>query len=115
MAMINFDSYVKNILETLRVCGVPAIAMRGLCDPDELFTGEDLNGSVGVNIASGYANALGHGDIYIYKGHNGDVKGAELKNVSLNFLSIIRGNGMFYGARYQTIKNTYSNNYVIYF
>lgn len=42
MAMINFDSYVKNILETLRVCGVPTIAMRGLCDPDKLFTGEDL-------------------------------------------------------------------------
>ena len=113
--MINFDSYVKNVLGTLNVCGVPNMAMRGCCDDDELFLGADLYGSVGVYIADGYANSLGHGDMYIFKGNNCEVKGVLLNNVSSNFLSIIRGNGMLYGARYQTIKNTYSNNYAIYF
>jgi len=113
--MINFDSYVKNVLGTLNVCGVPNMAMRGCCDDDELFLGADLYGSVGVNIADGYANSLGHGDMYIFKGNNCEVKGVLLNNVSSNFLSIIRGNGMLYGARYQTIKNTYSNNYAFYF
>ena len=51
--MINFDSYVKNVLGTLNVCGVPNMAMRGCCDDDELFLGADLYGSVGVNIADG--------------------------------------------------------------
>ena len=113
--MINFDSYVKNVLGTLNVCGVPNMAMRGCCDDDELFLGADLYGSVGVNIADGYANSLGHGDMYIFKGNNCEVKGVLLNNVSSNFLSIIRGNGLLYGARYQTIKNTFSNEYVIYF
>lgn len=113
--MVNFDFYVKNVLGTLRVCGVPTMAMKGLCDPDELFKGADLDGSVGVNIADAYINALGHGDMYIYKGNHGEVKGVELTNVSPKFLSIIKGNQMLYGVRYQTIRVNYSNNYVIYF
>ena len=113
--MVPFDSYVKNVLGTLQVCGVPTMPMRGCCDDDNLFSGADLYGSVYVTIADGYAGALGHGDMCIFKGNNGEVKGFLLTNVSSNFLSIIRGNGMLYGARYQTIKNTYSNNYAIYF
>lgn len=113
--MVIFDSYVKNVLGTLKVCGVPTMAMRGCCDNDNLFPGADPYGSVGVNIADGYANSLGHGDMYIFKGNNSDVKGVLLNNVSPHFLSLIRGNGMLYGSRYQTIKNTYSNNYAIYF
>ena len=114
-SMVNFDSYVKNVLGTLNVCGVPTMAMRGLCDDDGLFVGADLDSSVGVNIADSYVNSLGHGDMCIFKGNNGEVKGILLTNVSSNFLSIIRGNGLLYGARYQTIKNTFSNEYVIYF
>ena len=113
--MVNFDSYVKNILATLRVCSVPTMAMRGCCDDDNLFPGADLNGSAYVTIADGYATALGHGDMCIFKGNNGEVKGVLLTMVSPNFLSIIRGNGMLYGARYRTIQVNYSNNYVIYF
>lgn len=113
--MANFDSYVKNVLGTLKACGVPTMATRGLCDPDKLFTGADLYGSVAIHIADGYANALGHGDMYIYKGNNGEVKGVELTNVSPNFLSLIKGNQMLYGVRYQTIRVNYSNNYVICF
>lgn len=115
MTMVNFDSYLKNVLGTLNVCGVPTMAMKGLCDDDGLFVGTDLDSSVGVNIADSYVNSLGHGDMYIYKGRNGEVKGVELTNVSSNFLSIIRGNQMLYGVRYQTIRQNYSNNYVIYF
>lgn len=113
--MANFDSYVKNILGTLKVCGVPTLAMRGCCDDDNLFPDADLYGSAFVNITDGYATTLGHGDMCIFKGNNGEVKGVLLTNVSSNFLSIIRGNGMLYGARFQTIKNTDSNNYAIYF
>lgn len=113
--MINFDSYVKNVLGTLKVCGVPTMAMRGCCDDDDLFPGADLYGSVGVNIADSFMGALGHGDMYIYKGNNNEVKGLILNNVSSNFLNIIKGNQMLYGSRYQTIKLLYSNNYVIYF
>lgn len=113
--MANFDFYVKNVLNTLNVCGVPTMAMRGCCDDDDLFLGADLYKSVGVNIADSYVGALGHGDMYIYKGSSDEVKGVLLTNVSSNFLSIIRGNGMLYGARYKNIKNTYSNNYAIYF
>lgn len=113
--MAIFDSYVKNVLGTLKVCGVPTMAMRGCCDDDNLFPGADLYGSVGVNIADGFASALGHGDMYIYKGNNNEVIGVILNNVSSNFLNIIKGNQMLYGSRYQTIKLLYSNNYVIYF
>ena len=113
--MINFDSYVKNVLGTLKVCGVPTMAMRGCCDDENLFVGADLYGSVGVNIADGYENALGHGDMYIFKGNNGDVKGVLLCNVSSNFLSIVRGNGMLYGARYKSINSLYCNEYAFYF
>lgn len=113
--MINFDYYVKNVLETLKVCGVPTMAMRGCCDDDDIFTGADLYGSVGVIIADGYAEALGHGDMSIIKGNSGEVKGVLLTSVSSNFLSIIRGNGMLYGARYKTTELLYSNDYVIYF
>lgn len=113
--MVNFDSYVKNVLGTLNVRGVPTMAMRGCCDDDDLFAGADLYGSVGVNIADGYANALGHGDMYIFKGNNGEVKGVLLCKVSSNFLSIVRGNGMLYGARYKSIKSLYSNKYAFYF
>ena len=113
--MANFDSYVKNVLGTLKVCGVPTMAMRGCCDDDNLFSGADLYGSVSVTIADGYANALGHGDMCIFKGSGGDVKGVRLANVSSNFLSIIKSNGMLYGLKYRTIKPLYSNNYAIYF
>lgn len=113
--MASFDSYVKNILGTLNVCGVPTMATRGCCDDDNLFPGSDLYGSAYVAIADGYATALGHSNMCIFKGNNGDVKGVLLSKVTSDFLSIIRGNGMLYGARYQTIKNTYSNNYAIYF
>lgn len=113
--MAIFDSYVKNVLGTLKVCGVPTMAMRGCCDDDNLFPSADLYGSVGVNIADGFASALGHGDMYIYKGNNNEVIGVILNNVSSNFLNIIKGNQMLYGFRYQTIKLLYSNNYVIYF
>lgn len=40
--MASFDSYVKNVLGTLKVCGVPTMAMRGCCDDDNLFSGADL-------------------------------------------------------------------------
>ena len=113
--MANFDSYAKNVLGTLKVCGVPTMAMRGCCDDDNLFSGADLYGSVYITIADGYANALGHGDMCIFKGRDGDVKGVRLANVSSNFLSIIKGNGMLYGLKYRTIKLLYSNNYAIYF
>lgn len=113
--MANFDSYAKNVLGTLKVCGVPTMAMRGCCDDDNLFSGADLYGSVYITIADGYANALGHGDMCIFKGSDGDVKGVRLANVSSNFLSIIKGNGMLYGLKYRTIKLLYSNNYAIYF
>ena len=56
--------------------------------------------------------------IYKYcfqNGNNEEVKGVLLTNVTSNFLSIIRGNGMLYGVRYQTIRVNYSNNYVICF
>ena len=113
--MVNFDSYVKNVLGTLKVCGVPVMAMRGLCDDENLFPGADLAGSAYVSIADSYIRALGHGDMCIFKGNNGEVQGALLTNVSSNFLSIIRGNGMLYGERYKIIKNSFSNEYVIYF
>ena len=113
--MVHFDSYVKNVLGTLKDCGVPVMAMRGCCDDENLFSGADLYGSVGVNIADGFVNALGHGDMYIFKGNNGEVKGVLLSNVSSKFLNIIKGNGMLYGTRYKTIKSLYSNDYVIYF
>ena len=112
--MVSFDSYVKNVLGTLKVCNVPAMAMMGCCD-DNLFAGADLYGSVGVNIADGYANALGHGDMYIFKGNNGEMKGVLLCDVSSNFLNIIKGNGMLYGARYKSIKSLYSNEYAFIF
>ena len=113
--MVNFDSYVKNVLGTLKICGVPTMAMRGCCDDDNLFIGADLYGSVCVNIADGYAYALGHGDLCIFKGNNGEMKGVLLCNVSSNFLNIVRGNGMLYGARYKSIKSLYSNEYAFYF
>lgn len=113
--MANFDSYVKNILGTLQVCGIPTMPMRGCCDDDNLFPGADLNGSVYVTIADGYEAALGHGDMCIFKGNNGEAKGVLLANVTSNFLNIIRGNGLVYGAKYTTIKPLYSNDYVIYF
>lgn len=113
--MINFDSYVKNVLETLKVCGVPVMAMRGVCDDENLFPDADLDRSAYVTIADGYARSLGHGDMCIFKGNSGEVKGVLLTNVSSNFLSIIRGNGMLYGARYKSIKNSFSNEYVVYF
>ena len=113
--MVNFDSYVKNVLETLKVCGVPVMAMKGCCDDENLFPGADLYGSIGVTIADGFANALGHGDIYIFKGNNGEIKGVLLSNVSSKFLSLIKGNEMLYGAKYKSIKSLYSNDYVIYF
>lgn len=113
--MANFDSYVKNILGTLQVCGIPTMPMRGCCDDDNLFPGADLNGSVYVTIADGYETALGHGDMCIIRSNIGEVKGVLLTKVSSNFLSIIRGNGLLYGTRYQTIKNTFSNEYMIYF
>ena len=113
--MTNFDSYVKNVLSTLKVCGVPVMAMRGVCDDDNLFPGADLNGSAYISIADSYTSALGHGDMCIFKGNNGDVKGVLLCNVSSNFLSIVRGNGMLYGARYKSIKSLYCNEYAFYF
>ena len=113
--MTNFDSYVKNVLSTLKVCGVPVMAMRGVCDDDNLFPGADLDGSAYISIADGYTSALGHGDMCIFKGNNGEAKGVLLVNVSAQFLSIIRGNGMLYGARYKSVKNTFSNEYVVYF
>ena len=76
--MASFDSYVKNVLGTLQVCGVPTMAMRGCCDDDNLFSGADLYGSAFVNIADGYATALGHGDMCIFKGNDGEVKGVLL-------------------------------------
>ena len=51
----------------------------------------------------------------IFKGNNGEAKGVLLVNVSAQFLSIIRGNGMLYGARYKSVKNTFSNEYVVHF
>jgi hypothetical protein len=113
--MVNFDSYVKNVLEILKVCGVPVMAMKGCCDDENLFPGADLYGSVGVTIADGFANALGHGDMYIFKGNNGVIKGVLLSNVSSKFLNLIKGNEMLYGAKYKSIKSLYSNDYVIYF
>lgn len=113
--MVAFDFYVKNILGTLNVCGIPNIAMRGCCDDDNLFPGADLSGSVYITIADSYTNALGHGDMCIFKGNNGEAKGVLLANVTSNFLNIIRGNGLVYGAKYTTIKPLYSNDYVIYF
>ena len=113
--MINFDSYVRNVLGTLKVCGVPVMAMRGCCDDENLFPGADLYGSVGISIADGFANALGHGDMYIFKGNNGELKGVLLSKVSSKFLNIIKGNGMLYGTTYKSMKCLYSNDYVIYF
>ena len=52
--MANFDSYVKNVLGTLKVCGVPTMAMRGLCDPDKLFTGADRVTCITVWISRKY-------------------------------------------------------------
>ena len=113
--MVPFDFYVKNILGTLQVCGIPTLPMRGCCDDDNLFPGADLYGSVYVTIADGYAGALGHGDMCIFKGNNGEIKGVLLSNVSPKFLNIIKGNGMLYGTSYKSIKSQYSNDYVIYF
>ena len=102
--MANFDSYVKNILDTLKICGVPTIAMRGCCDDDNLFPGADLYGSVNINIADGYINILGHEDMCIYKGVNNEVKGILLSNVSDNFLCRTKAFGLLYGEEYKTIK-----------
>lgn len=113
--MINFDSYVKIVLSTLKVCGVPVMAMRGVCDDNNLFPGADLDGSAYISIADGYTSALGHGDMCIFKGDNGEAKGVLLVNVSAQFLSIIRGNGLLYGTRYKSVKNTFSNEYVVHF
>lgn len=102
--MINFDSYINNVLSTLKYSGVPTMAMRGLCDDDELFVGADLYGSVGVNIPNRYINILGHEDMYIYKGANNEVKGVLLSNVSHSFLCTVRATGLLYGEKYKTIK-----------
>ena len=110
--MTHFDSYIKNVLDTLKVCGVPALAMKGCCDDDNLFPGSDLYESFAIAVS---ADILGHGDIYIFKGNNGEVKGVLLCKVSSKFLSIVKGNGMLYGARYKSLKSPYDNNYAFYF
>ncbi len=102
--MANSDSYVKNVLGTLKVCGVPTMAMRGCCNDDILFPGADLYGSVFVNIADSYATLLGHGDMCIYKGVNNEVKGILLSNVSHNFLCRIKAFGLLYDEEYKTMK-----------
>lgn len=71
---------------TLNVCGVPNMAMRSCCDDDNLFPSADLYGSAFINIADGYVTALGHGDLCVFKGNNGEVKGVLLNNVTSNFL-----------------------------
>lgn len=113
--MIEFKQYVNDIQAILRANGVPAMTVRGLCDDDELFSGADYNGSIGICIADNFQSLLGHGDIWIYKeGHNG-VKGLLLDNVSTYILNEIRHCRTIYGAAYKAIEHRYSNNYVIYF
>ena len=113
--MVNFEQFVRNVLGTLKTCGVPFMPLMGLCDDSKNFPNSDLSNSVSVSISDSFIASLGHGDIGIVKGNNGYLNGVMLSDVSSNFLNLIESTRMFYGQSYKSIKRLHSNSILIFF